>query len=1121
MGLAIQQICESETGPYVVITEDIQTADRLAREVKFFSAEKLTALSFPDWETLPYDSFSPHQDIVSQRLKTLYRLSTLTEGVLFISISTLMQRLAPPEFILGNSLILKKADKFDPQQVSQQLTERGYHRVDTVYEHGEFAIRGSIMDIYPMGNNKPYRVDVFDDEIDQLRMFDPETQLTIETIASICILPANEFPLNETATDLFRQNWRTTFDVDPKSCPIYQDISASITPAGVEYYLPLFFDRCVDLFSYLPDSTRILSTQNIDAAATNFREEINERYEQRRHDITRPILEPAKIYLSFNELMARIKNFTHIKLTNEPNPKKSGYAHVQALPPPKFNIDHHAENPLEEIASYLENSVSRILFCAESAGRREVLLELLQRIGIKPVEFDSWTSFIGSNEPTGIVIARLDRGLHLTSPDIVLISETQLFGQQVLQRRRRDKQKDQSDLIIKSLAELQPGSPVVHIDHGVGRYRGMETLTINDQDDEFLVLEYADQAKLYIPIASLQLISRYTGASEDSAPLHKLGSNKWQRAKRKAAEQVNDTAAELLEIHARRAARKGFAFDLCKNNYQRFCMGFPFEETPDQLTAIENTIADMLSEQSMDRLICGDVGFGKTEVAMRAAFVAADSGRQVALLVPTTLLAQQHFESFKDRFADWPINIEVISRFRSKTEQDGILKRLGEGQIDIIIGTHKLLSGAMRFNNLGLLIIDEEHRFGVRQKEKIKALRAQLDILTLTATPIPRTLNMAMAGVRDISIISSPPLKRLSIKTFALPQNDPVRKEAITRELLRGGQVYLLHNDVSSIEHKAESIAKLIPEARVGVAHGQMRERELEQKMADFYHNRFNVLVCTTIIETGIDIPSANTIIIERADKFGLAQLHQLRGRVGRSHHQAYAYLLTPNKKLSKDATKRIDAIINTQELGAGFTLATHDMEIRGAGELLGENQSGQIHEIGFSLYAELLELAIDSLKKGTLLNLDQPFRQSTEINLHLPALIPEHYLPDVHARLIMYKRIANAKNNHELKELKVEMIDRFGLFDAPISNLFEVTRLKLKALPLGIRKLEITDRNGKIEFDSQTPVDPKNLIALIQQQPAIFKLDGADRLRFNLPLSDPEARINKCHELLDHLAGA
>ena len=1122
MGWAIHQACSRHEGLSVVVTNDIQSADILARELDFFSSGTLSVLNFPDWETLPYDSFSPHQDIVSQRLTTLYNLSSLKKGVLFIPIATLMQRIAPPEFVLGGTLILKTGGKFDIQQMRGRLTDRGYRHVDTVYEHGEFAVRGSIMDIFPMGSTTPYRIDLFDDEVDQLRTFEPESQRTIDLVSSINILPANEFPFNDEAITSFRQKWRSTFDVDPKNCPIYQDVTSGITPAGIEYYLPLFFEQCVDFLSYLPASTLLLSTEGIDAAAEHFWQDITERYEQRRYDVTRPIFVPSDIYLPSNELMGNIKNFARIKLSNAAQPKKESYAHIECLAPPSFNIDHHAENPLGDIQNYLTETNSRVLFCAESAGRREVLLELLQRIDVYPTEYESWQAFGESDKTIGITIARIDRGLNLTSPNIVVISESQLFGQQVLQRRRRGKTaKDQSDLIIKNLAELQLNTPVVHIDHGVGRYRGLETIELGEEKGEFLVLEYANEAKLYIPIASLHLISRYTGASEEAAPLHKLGSDKWQRAKRKAAEQVNDTAAELLEIHARRAAKKGFTFEFCEDSYQRFCLGFPFEETPDQRAAIEHTIADMTSDKSMDRLICGDVGFGKTEVAMRAAFTATNAGSQVALLAPTTLLAQQHYESFKDRFADWPINIEVISRFRSKAEQTQVLAKVEQGQVDMIIGTHKLLSADVRFSNLGLLIIDEEHRFGVRQKEKIKALRAELDILTLTATPIPRTLNMAMAGVRDISIITSPPARRLSIKTFVMRQDDAIRKEAITRELLRGGQVYLLHNEVNTIERKAAEIAELIPEARVGVAHGQMRERDLEQKMADFYHNRFNVLVSTTIIETGIDIPSANTIIIERADKFGLAQLHQLRGRVGRSHHQAYAYLLTPDKKLTGDATKRLEAIESAQELGAGFTLATHDMEIRGAGELLGDSQSGQIQEIGFSLYAELLELAVESLKKGQQLNLDQPLQQSTEINLHLPALIPDTYLPDVHARLIMYKRIANAKNDNDLKELQVEMIDRFGLFNDPIKNLFEVTSLKIKANNMGIRKLDITERSGKIEFDSQTNVKPENLISLIRKQPSIFKLEGAERLRFTLPLPDAQARIKKSNELLDQLANA
>jgi len=1117
--LAIYEASIQSQGLSLVITPDSHSADQLISELSFFSAGNANILSFPDWETLPYDSFSPHQDIVSQRLLTLYRLPELTSGILVIPITTLMQRTPPAEFVLGNSLLLAPGHTFDIQATRERLTHAGYHAVDTVYEHGEFAVRGSIMDIFPMGSNTPYRIDLFDDEIEQLRIFDPESQRTVDKVEEIRILPAREFPMNTESIALFRQNWRARFETDPKSSYIYQEVSAGITPAGVEYYLPLFFNNSATLFDYLPETTQLFTLSKLDQAAEHFWHEINNRYEERRYDITRPLLAPAEIYLPVNELFSAIKPLPRTKL-EETEPNETSSNDIGSLVPPTFSIDHHAENPLLQLKSYLQSAKQRTLFCAESAGRREVLLELLKRIQITPTEYDNWQHFVGDNAEVGITIGAIDRGLALIDPALVIISENQLFGRQVLQRRRRGKSRDFSDQIIRNLAELKIDSPVVHIDHGVGRYRGLETLDVGGQAEEFLTMEYANEAKLFVPIASLHLIARYTGANDETAPLHKLGTDKWEKAKRKAAEQVRDTAAELLKIHAHRAARQGFEFEINESDYHRFCADFAFEETPDQLAAIEATLADMESKQPMDRLVCGDVGFGKTEVAMRAAFVAAHAGKQVAILVPTTLLAQQHYESFKDRFAEWPINIEVISRFRSGKEQSGVEKKLASGEVDIIIGTHKLIGGSMSFKNLGLLIIDEEHRFGVTQKEKLKALRAEVDILNLTATPIPRTLNMAMAGIRDISIIASPPAKRLSIKTFVHRQDDGIRKEAINRELLRGGQVYILHNDVSSIERKAKEIEELVPEARVGIGHGQLRERDLEKVMSDFYHKRFNVLVCSTIIETGIDIPTANTIIIERADKFGLAQLHQLRGRVGRSHHQAYAYLLTPPpKNMTSDAQKRLDAIASAQELGAGFMLATHDLEIRGAGELLGDNQSGNIHTIGFSLYSELLDQAVNTLKQGKTIDLEKPLQHGAEVNLRLPALIPEDYLPDVHARLVMYKRISEAKDDQELRELQVEMIDRFGLLVDPIRHLFEITSIKIKAQRLGLRKIDANDQMVRVEFDSDTKVSPQLLVTLIQTQPAQYRLEGMDKLRASNNMPTPVDRIEGVNQLLSQLS--
>lgn len=1113
-------IAESATTQLtLVVTAETDSSEQIRQELAFFGGKEQSLLTFPDWETLPYDHFSPHPDIVSERIKTLYQLPNIKEGILVIPAITLMQRIAPKDFVVGNSLVLKAGQKFNLDAVRRNLADSGYRQVDTVYEHGEFAVRGALVDIYPMGSALPYRIDLFDDEIDQLRSFDPETQRTLEQLKAVSLLPAHEFPFDQAAIQRFRGAWRAHFENDPQASPLYRDVSSGMLSPGLEYYIPLFFDRCTSLLDYLPEQTQVFLVGDIEAALANHWQQISQRYDERRHDIERPLLAPNQLFFSEPEVFAGLKPFARIRIAA--NGKGAAGDQLNSQPGPRFTLDHHAQNPLTPLKEYLTSGANRVLFCAESLGRKEALSDLLRKIGLQPDPVHGWQEFLQSKSALAITLAPLDRGTLLPDERIALITETQLFGQQVMQRRRRGETKELQDQLIKNLAELRIDAPVVHIDHGVGRYRGLETIALKGQAEEFLTLEYAGGAKLYVPIASLHLIARYNGLDEDAAPLHTLGSDKWQKAKRKAAEQARDTAAELLEIHARRAAKSGISYAIDEQDYERFAADFPFEETADQFAAIEATLADMRTPRPMDRLICGDVGFGKTEVAMRAAFIAVNQGAQVAVLVPTTLLAQQHFDSFSDRFASWPIRVAVISRFQSRQEQEQILKDVASGRIDILIATHKLILGNFEFKNLGLLIVDEEHRFGVRQKDQLKALRAEVDILTLTATPIPRTLNMAIEGIRDISIIASPPAKRLAINTFVHREENSIRREAITRELLRGGQVYLLHNEVSSIERKAREISELVPQARIAIAHGQMRERELEKVMSDFYHKRFNLLICTTIIETGIDVPSANTIIIERADKFGLAQLHQLRGRVGRSHHQAYAYLLTPPpKQMTADAIKRLEAIENAQELGAGFTLATHDMEIRGAGELLGDNQSGHIHTIGFALYSELIEQAVKSLREGKTLNLDQPLRSGTEVNLHCPALIPEDYLPDVHARLVIYKRIANARGARALDELQVEMIDRFGLLPQATKNLFAVTALKLLAEPLGIHKIDLHEQGGRIEFDTDTPVQPQHLVALIQSAPHSFKLEGANLLRVKLPLETHEQRMNKTHELLDLLRG-
>ena len=1120
LSLAIAEAASAAKRFTLLLTADSQSAERLEQELKFFAPD-LPVLHFPDWETLPYDLFSPHQDIISQRIASLYRLPELVHGVLVVPITTALHRLAPTTFLLGSSLVLDVGQKLDVEAMRTRLEASGYRYVDTVYEHGEFTVRGALIDLFPMGSKLPYRIDLFDDEIETLRTFEPETQRSIDKVDSVRLLPAKEFPLQKEAVTRFKARFRERFDVDFRRSPIFQDLNSGITPAGIEYYIPLFFEDTSTLFDYLPQDTQVFSMPGIEAAAETFWKDVRNRYEERRVDPERPLLPPAELFLPVEDCFARLKNWPRVVASQDDVEAGVGRERFAAQTLPDLAIEAKAAQPLAALSTFLAEFPGRVLFTAESAGRREVLLELLERLKLRPKTLDSWQEFVDSKERLAITIAPLDEGLVLEQPALALVAESPLFGQRVMQRRRRDKRADShaSDAVIKNLAELREGAPVVHIDHGVGRYLGLATLEVENQVAEFLMLAYAEEAKLYVPVTNLHLIARYTGSDDELAPLHRLGSEAWQKAKRKAAEQVRDVAAELLDIYARRAAREGYAFADPKLDYETFSAGFPFEETPDQQTTIEAVRADMLAPKPMDRLVCGDVGFGKTEVAMRAAFIAVHGGRQVAILVPTTLLAQQHYNSFRDRFADWPVTVEVMSRFKSAKEINAAVADLAEGKIDIVIGTHKLLQDDVKIKNLGLVIIDEEHRFGVRQKEQLKALRSEVDILTLTATPIPRTLNMAVAGMRDLSIIATPPARRLSVRTFVMEQNKPTVKEALLRELLRGGQVYYLHNDVKTIEKCAADLAELVPEARIGIGHGQMHERDLEQVMSDFYHKRFNVLIASTIIETGIDVPSANTIIIERADKFGLAQLHQLRGRVGRSHHQAYAYLLTPpRKQITPDAEKRLEAIANTQDLGAGFVLATNDLEIRGAGELLGEGQSGQIQAVGFTLYMEMLERAVKSIRKGEQPNLDQPLGGGPEVNLRVPGLIPEDYLPDVHTRLILYKRIANAADEEGLKDLQVEMIDRFGLLPEPTKNLVRLTSLKLKAEQLGIKKVDGGPQGGRIEFAAETPVDPLTLIKLIQAQPKRYKFEGATLFKFMVPMERPEERFNTLEALFERL---
>lgn len=1102
----------------VVITNSTAAAIQLEQELQFYAGE-LPVVHFPDWETLPYDNFSPHEDITSERMSTLHTLSRLKRGVLVVPIATFMHRLPPTQYLTANSLQFSIGEHFNIESMRRQLEASGYRCVATVYEHGEFAMRGSIMDIFPMGSKGPYRIDLMGDEIDTLRTFDPETQRTIAQVDAISLLPGKEFPLDKEGIATFRNQWHQQFDVDHKRCPIYQDVSQGIAPAGIEYYLPLFFDQCATLFDYLPENCLIFSHEGLDRSAEHFWKEAHRRYEDHNIDPQKPLLPPQQVFVPVEELFAQFKAHQRIIVSREILDDGKGQQNFATSAPPFLTIDNKAEQPLSDLQQLIDHPGQRVLLCAESAGRRETMLETLQRHKINPDVVSSWQAFQQGDSSVAITIGAIETGLNLQQDGLMVIAEPQLFGQRVMQSRRRKKAVDAAENVIKNLTELLIGAPVVHIDHGVGRYRGLQHIDAGGESSEFLTLEYADGAKLYVPVSSLDLISRYSGSDEALAPLHKLGSDQWSKAKRKAAEKIRDVAAELLDIYARREARPGQSFDDPGDAYQKFSDAFPFEETPDQENAIAAVVADMRADTATDRLVCGDVGFGKTEVAMRAAFVAVHSNKQVAILVPTTLLAQQHYESFKDRFADWPVNIEVLSRFKTTKEQNQVIADLATGKVDIVVGTHKILSGEIKYQDLGLVVIDEEHRFGVRQKEQLKSLRSEVDILTLTATPIPRTLNMAMSGMRDLSIIATPPAKRLSVKTFVRQRDKGIIKEALLREVLRGGQVYYLHNEVKDIDRVARELQALAPELRIGIGHGQMRERELEQVMSDFYHKRFNVLLCTTIIENGIDVPSANTIIIDRADKFGLAQLHQLRGRVGRSHHQAYAYMLTPGEKnMTSDAAKRLEAISQSEELGSGFTLATHDLEIRGAGELLGDGQSGQIQSIGFTLYMEMLERAVNALKEGKEINLEQAFNHGTEINLRLPALIPDEYLPDVHTRLTFYKRIASAQDNEQLRELQVEMIDRFGLLPPEVKNLFRVTQLKGLAQRVGISKIEGSDNGGRFEFAESTQVEPMALVQLVQSQPAAYKLSGATALRFEVSLEDREQRFEFIEQLIINL---
>ena len=1119
----IAAAARAHDGPVLVVARDNHDAHQIEADLHTLMGTDagLPVVPFPDWETLPYDQFSPHPDIVSQRLSALHRLPTLKQGIVVVPVQTLMQRLAPLRHIAGGSFDYRVGQRLDFDEEKRRLESASYRHVPQVLDPGDFAVRGGLLDVYPMGADAPLRIELLDDSIDSIREFDPETQRSLEKTDAVQLLPGREVPLDERTVERAMTLLRDRFDVDTRRSALYQDLKSGHAPAGVEYYLPLFFDTTSTLFDYLGERVMPVLGDGFGEAAEAFWAQTQNRYEQRRHDIERPLLPPDELYLPPEALRERLNRGARVEVCG---PHHTRYAEALPLgdqPLPPLPVAAKDAPAGEALKSFLSHYPGRVMIAADSAGRREALLEVLQASELKPDVLADFGAFRHGSSRFAIGVAPLEDGFALDDPRFAVLTERQLFPERATQAHRRKRTGREPEAIIRDLGELTEGAPIVHEDHGVGRYRGLIAMDVGGMPGEFLEIEYAKGDRLYVPVAQLHLISRYSGASVETAPLHSLGGEAWAKAKKKAAEKVRDVAAELLEIQARRQARAGLALHLDRAMYEPFAAGFPFEETPDQHHAIESVIRDLASSQPMDRVVCGDVGFGKTEVAVRAAFAAASAGKQVAVLVPTTLLAEQHYRNFRDRFADWPLKVEVLSRFKTAKEIKAELEKLADGRIDVIVGTHRLLQSDVKFKDLGLVIVDEEQRFGVRQKEALKALRANVHLLTLTATPIPRTLNMAMAGLRDLSIIATPPANRMAVQTFVTPWDGAMLKEAFERELSRGGQVYFLHNDVESIGRMQRDLQELVPEARIGVAHGQMPERELEQVMLDFQKQRFNVLLCTTIIESGIDIPNANTIIMNRADKFGLAQLHQLRGRVGRSHHRSYAYLVVPDKRsITADAQRRLEAIASMDELGAGFTLATHDLEIRGAGELLGEDQSGQMAEVGFSLYTELLERAVRSIKAGHLPDVDLgQERRGAEVELNVPALIPDDYLPDVHTRLTLYKRISSARDRDELRDLQVEMIDRFGLLPDPAKYLFATAELKLAANALGIRKLELGEAGGRIVFESKPNIDPMAVIQLIQKQPKLYTMDGPDKLRIKVPLPDAPDRFNAAKGLLTTLA--
>jgi transcription-repair coupling factor (superfamily II helicase) len=1103
---------------FAVFTAEPADTQRLADELPFFDPQLRVAV-FPDWETLPYDNFSPHQDLISERLATLWRIHEHEVDVVLLPATTALTRLAPPSFMAGTTFHFRTKSPLNEARLKSQLTLAGYQHVSQVVSPGEYAVRGGLIDLFPMGSLVPYRVDLFGDEVDSIRTFDPDSQRSLYPVPEVRLLPGREFPLDDAARTAFRARWREKIEGDPTRARLYKDMQQGVAGGGIEYFLPLFFDEVATVFDYLGADAALALHGKVDEALERFWADTRERHRFLQHDPERPILPPAAIFMPAEEFFARTQPHATLSL-------RGNEALEWARPLPDLSIDRGSEDPMGLLERHLETTTHRVLLLGESDGRRESLIELLRDHHISVPSVDTLDEFLQGDEKVAIAAAPLAEGFHWheRGPDgaatsIQFVTETELFATtRETRKRRKQEQVSSVDALIKDLSELKVGDPVVHLNHGIGRYQGLLNIDLGDGPSEFLHLQYADKATLYVPVAQLHLISRYTGVSAEEAPLHRLGSGQWEKARRKAAEQVRDTAAELLNLYARRAAREGFAHRFSPKDYEAFATSFGFEETADQRAAIHAVIQDMVSPKPMDRLICGDVGFGKTEVALRAAFVAVHGGKQVALLAPTTLLAEQHFQTLTDRFGKWPVKIAELSRFRSPKEVKVALEGIADGSVDIVVGTHKLLSSDVKFQRLGLLIIDEEHRFGVRHKEAMKALRAEVDVLTLTATPIPRTLGMALEGLRDLSVIATAPQRRLAIRTFVRNEGNSIVREAVLRELKRGGQVYFLHNEVETIENRRQKLTELLPEARIAVAHGQMPERELEHVMRDFVAQRHNLLLCSTIIETGIDVPSANTIVISRADKFGLAQLHQLRGRVGRSHHQAYAYLLVPDVEgLTKQAAQRLQAIQDMEELGSGFYLAMHDLEIRGAGEVLGENQSGNMMEVGFQLYNDMLSEAVRSLKAGREPDLMSPLNATTEINLHAPALLPDAYCGDVQTRLNLYKRLATAEQPEQIDRLLEEITDRFGKLPAQGQTLFDTHRLRVLAKPYGVLKIDAGPKLMNVTFRAQAPIDAQRIIQLVQKNRSI-KLAGNDKLRIEREISQPADRAHFLRDLLKAL---